>query len=864
MKKIILYLFLTSLTLMAFAERTETELKDWMFAKSRYSDIKPVDSWQKVTIPHDWAITTPFERKNDLQSVQVVQNGETQASEKTGRSGGLNWFGVGWYQTTIHVDKINLDNRKEGRQYTLLIDGAMSDAHVFVNGVLVLYWPYGYNSFSVDLTPYLKNGDNELSIRLENRPQSSRWYPGAGLFRNVHLIATDPIHVDVWGTYVTTPSVNDSTAIVDVKTLIKNAEGKEIIIKSDVLPLEGRGVIYSQQDTFTNLSATAAAHQTIVVHDSKRWSPERPYRYRLRTFVYCDGREVDSYSTPFGIRTIDYSPEYGFRLNGQVRKFKGVCLHHDLGPLGAAVNTDALRHQLTILKDMGCDAIRTSHNMPAPELVELCDEMGLMMMIESFDVWDLAKCENDYHKVFHEIEMHRNLSNARAQIDSPNPNQYTWAERDIVNMIHHYRNNPCVMMWSVGNEVWNQTKADGWKLARQLQDICHREDPTRPVTCGMDQVLSIVDNGFGAVFDVPGLNYRTMRYQEAYQKLPQKMILGSETASTVSSRGVYKFPVTIAPDRMYDDNQSSGYDVEYCAWSGLPDQDFALQDDYPWTIGQFVWTGFDYLGEPSPYDTDAWPSHSSYFGIVDLASLPKDRYYLYRSQWNKDAVTLHALPHWTWPGREGQVTPVFVYTTYPQAEVLINGISQGRRVFATKEGTDTCRTAEVGTFDIPVWGSKPEPQLLPRYRLMWLDTEYQPGEMKVYAYANEGDSLPADSIIYRTADKPKELRMSLANAQELKMPGAGHLHYFTISAVDHKGNPCPTAANEVSFRIEGHARFVGCANGDPACLYPMQEPRMPLFSGQCTLLVEIDGPCYIAVKSKGLKKVVYGTKQRHY
>lgn len=376
----------------------------------------------------------------------------------------------------------------------------------------------------------------------------------------------------------------------------------------------------------------------------------------------------------------------GFYLNGKRRKFQGVCNHHDLGPLGAAINKAALRRQLTMLKDMGCDAIRTAHNMPAPELVELCDEMGFMMMIEPFGEWEIAKCENGYHRFFND-----------------------WAEKDMVNMLHNYRNNASVVMWSIGNEVPTQCRAEGYKVASFLQNICHREDPTRPVTCGMDRVSCVLNNGFAAMIDIPGLNYRVHRYKEAYGNLPQNFVLGTETASTVSSRGVYKFPVGKEADATYKDLQSSSYDLEYCSWSNIPDDDFALADDYEWTLGQFVWTGFDYLGEPSPYGTDAWPNHSSMFGIIDLAGIPKDRYYLYRSIWNKNEATLHVLLHWTWPGREGQVTPVFVYTSYPSTELFINGKSQGKQ---TKNNSTVQN----------------------RYRLMWMNTVYEPGNIKVVAY----------------------------------------------------------------------------------------------------------------------------------
>ena len=531
---------------------------------------------------------------------------------------------------------------------------------------------------------------------------------------------------------------------------------------------------------------------------------ENPNSNEYLDKIYADDKLVDTYTTRFGIRSIEYIADKGFYLNGKHRKFQGVCNHHDLGPLGAAINVAALRHQLTLLKDMGCDAIRTSHNMPTPELVALCDEMGFMMMIEPFDEWDIAKCENGYHRYFNE-----------------------WAERDMVNMLHNYRNNPCVIMWSIGNEVPTQCSPVGYKVAKFLQDICHREDPTRPVTCGMDQVTCVLANGFAAMIDIPGLNYRTQRYKESYDQLPQNLILGSETASTVSSRGVYKFPVEDKKSAKYEDHQCSSYDVEACSWSNIPDEDFALADDNHWTIGQFVWTGFDYLGEPSPYDTDAWPNHSSMFGIIDLASLPKDRYYLYRSVWNKDAETLHILPHWTWPGREGEVTPVFVYTNYPTAELFINGKSYGKQ-------------------------SKNNSSLKNRYRLMWMDAVYEPGEVKVVAYNKDGKAV-AEKVV-RTAGKPHHIEL-VSNRNELTADGKD-LAYVTVKVVDKDGNLCPTDNRQINFSAKGAGKYRAAANGDPTNLEQFHLPKMHAFNGMLTAIIqagETAGEIVFTAKANGVK-----------
>ncbi len=760
--------------------------KGWQFHRGDSSEV-----WEDVTIPHDWAIYGPFSRDNDLQTVAIVQNGEETASVKTGRTGGLPYVGVGWYRRTLNVTP--------GMKATLLFDGAMSEARVYVNGQEVIFWPYGYNSFYCDITPFLNpdGQDNELRVRLENRPQSSRWYPGAGLYRNVRLIETRKVHIPVWGTYITT-DLNPSKrqASVNIRTEIAGITTEDIVaLITDIR--DASGSVVTSIESLTGASqalaqgGTAVLDQKVTVEQPSLWSPENPTLYTAFSRVYTQNaageRELaDTYTTTFGIRSIEVRPETGFYLNGVNRKFQGVCLHHDLGPLGAAVNTSALRHQLTMLKDMGCDAIRTTHNMPAPELIQLCDEMGFMVMIENFDEWDVAKCLNGYHRYFDE-----------------------WAERDMVNMLRHYRNNPSVVMWSIGNEVPTQWTPGGYEVATFLQDICHREDPTRPVTCGMDQIDAILHNGFGAVLDVPGFNYRAHRYLEGYETLPQKVLLGSETSSTVSSRGVYKFPVEKKYDALYDDHQSSSYDLEYCSWSNVPDDDLALAEDYPWTMGQFVWTGFDYLGEPSPYDTDAWPNHSSMFGIIDLASIPKDRYWLYRSVWNRDSATLHILPHWNWEGREGEVTPVFVYTSYPRAELFLNGRSLGIR-------------------------EKCDSTLQHRFRLMWNDVRYEPGELTVVAYDSEGNTAMQKSV--RTASEPYALE--LIPARESITADGKDLLYVTVRIVDQDGNLCPLDSRKVRFEVSGAGEFRAVANGDPTCLELFHIPEMSAFGGMLTVIVQ--------------------------
>ena len=752
--------------------------KGWKFTKAdgEFSPVVVDDSgWESVRVPHDWAIYGPFDANNDAQVVAITQNFERRASLKTGRTGGLPYVGVGWYRLQFDAPDFG-----EGKCAELLFDGAMSQAKVYVNGKYVGEWPYGYNSFHFDITEFLNpdGKDNVLAVRLENLPESSRWYPGAGLFRNVHLIVTDEVHVPVWGTQLICSDVSKRSAKVDLKVTLA---GKPSRIKTVIYAPDGRKVASKVRSK----SFDKGLEQKMKIRRPALWSPESPALYKAVTTVYAGREAVDEYTTTFGVRSIELIPDKGFFLNGEHRKFQGVCNHHDLGPLGSAVNEAALRRQLTLLKEMGCDAIRTSHNMPAPELVRLCDEMGFMMMVEPFDEWDIRKCRNGYHLFFDE-----------------------WAEKDMVNMLHQFRNDPSVVFWSIGNEVPSQCDESGYETAKFLIDICHREDPTRFTTCGMDQVLCVLKNGLAALLDVPGFNYRVFLYEQAYEELPHKIVLGSETASTISSRGVYKFPVEKTARVHHEDLQCSSYDLEYCGWSNVPDIDFAMAADKEWEIGQFVWTGFDYLGEPTPYNL--MPNHSSNFGIIDLASIPKDRYYLYRSVWRPDAETLHILPHWTWPGREGEVTPVFVYTNYPSAELFINGKSQGVK---TKDPSD-----EQG-----------------RWRLMWVDTVYEPGEVKVVAFDADGNAVAERSL--RTAGEPDHIELKV-DRSTLKADGKD-LAYIEVSVVDKDGNLCPSDGRLASFSTEGAGgAYRAAANGDPTCLDLFHLPEMHFFNGKLTALVQ--------------------------
>ncbi len=786
------------LPMMVFSQvRTIMELDtDWRFQKGTDEQAYSVDfddsEWEHVTVPHDWAIYGPFDKEVDMQLVRIEQNGEEVATEKTGRTGALPHIGQAWYR-----NEFDLPAFEDGKKAILLFEGAMSEPKVYVNGEKVGEWNYGYSYFYFDITNYVSKGKNTLAVQLTNSELSSRWYPGAGLYRKVSLIVKDIESIAQWGTFVTTPFISDALAKVTIKTKVS---GEQLTLVTHILD--------KNNDTIASNSSNHLFgnefEQNLAVPNPKLWSPESPYLYTAVSRLFKGDKLKDEIRQRFGIRSIRYDAKNGFSLNGKVRKFKGVCLHHDLGPLGTAVNTAALRRQLSILKDMGVDAIRSSHNMPSLEQLELCDEMGFMFLAESFDEWAKPKVKNGYNRFFK-----------------------TDAEKDLVNLIHATRNHPCIVMWSSGNEVPDQWGTEGAKRAKWLQDIFHREDPTRPVTVGMDQVQATMESGFGALLDVPGLNYRLHLYEEAYKRFPQGFLLGSETASTVSSRGVYKFPVEKAKMKQYDDFQSSSYDLEYCDWSNLPDDDFVLQDDKPWVIGEFVWTGFDYLGEPTPYD-EMWPSRSSYFGICDLAGLPKDRYYLYRSRWNTKEETLHILPHWNWEGREGKVTPVFVYTNYNSAELFVNGKSMG----VQKKNNSSPQN---------------------RYRLMWMDVKYEPGTIKVVAFDKDGKEKLTKEI--HTAGKPYQIKLE-TDRIVIKADGKD-LAFVTVSVVDKNGIFCPTASKQLKFKVKGNGTYRAACNGDATSLELFHVPTMKLFSGKLVVLVQstdLEGNIDLIVSGDQVKK----------
>lgn len=783
-KLTLLTLALATSALTASAQRNTLNLKTWQFSRDSIN-------YKPVSIPHDWAINGPFDKKWDLQFVAIEQNGETEKTEKSGRSGALPWIGRGFYKTTVDLKKLP-------KTAVLEFDGAMADPHVYINGKLAGHWAYGYNAFRVDAAPYLKKGKNEISVSLNNREESSRWYPGGGLYRPVQFVTNaDAATINPWGCYFRTESIGNGKAEVSICTNINNVD-KTLSIENQLLDVTGKVVA---QFKYGDFDAQGNVVKTLTVDDAHLWSPETPYLYKLVTRLYRNKKLIDQTQQKVGIRTVRVAQYDGFQLNGVSRKIKGVCLHHDLGPLGAAVNKAALIRQIRTMKDMGCDAIRTAHNMPSTWQMEVCDSMGMMVMAESFDMWIYPKCKNGYALNFKE-----------------------WADKDIENLVLNHRNHPSIVMWSIGNEIPEQWSEEGRNISKHLQDLCHKFDPTRPVTQGMDRAEDALKSGFAQVMDVPGFNYRVHKYDNNIKQLPKGFLLGSETASTVSSRGVYKFPVEASDSKTYTDGQCSSYDVEYCPWSNLPDDDWRMQDDRDYTIGEFVWTGYDYLGEPSPYD-EYWPSRSSYFGICDLAGLPKDRYYLYRSHWRKDDATLHVLPHWTFPGREGETTPVYCYTSWPSAELFVNGKSQGRIL-------------------------KNPNTRLDRYRLRWNNVKYEPGEIKVVAYDYDG-TAKGEKII-RTAGAPARIVLK-ADRNSISSKGED-LSFVTVSVVDKNGTPCPTATNNMKFNVSGAGKFRAACNGDATSLVAFNSTEMPLFSGELVVVVEglRHGTAMLSVSADGL------------
>jgi len=757
--------------------------EDWKFTLGEIPNAAAINyndsAWETVCVPHDWAITKPFDLNQDMQWVQVKEDGDKEAKLRTGRTGALPIFGVAWYRKNIQISASD-----SGKCFFVEFDGAMSQAKIYCNGEYVGEWPYGYSSFSFELTKFLRVGQkNVLAVRLENKPESSRWYSGAGIYRNVRLLTTNPIHVGHWGTYITTPIINEKKGTVSIQTMVLNQSqtSEKVELVTDIYNPKGEKVASSK--TFKIVIGEDQFIQSLEVKNPMLWDIHSPVRYRAISQIYIGKVLKDTYETTFGFRTILFDKDKGFFLNGKHVKLQGVCLHHDLGPLGVAVNYRGTQRQLEIMKEMGCNAIRTSHNPPSPELLEICDSIGLMVMDESFDEWKNGKNINGYNRLFDD-----------------------WAEKDMVAMIHRDRNHPSIIMWSIGNEIREQEEVNGKTKAQFLVDICHREDPTRPTTAAFDRPDAAIKNGLTDVVDLVGFNYKPFIYKKVHSNHPNYKIYGSETASTLSSRGVYKFPVKENKNPWYDDYQTSSYDLDYAPWASTPDTEFAMQDECDFIMGEFVWTGFDYLGEPTPYN-EGTPAKSSYFGIVDLAGLKKDRFYLYQSRWSTMPV-LHLLPHWNWEGKEGDTIPVFCYTNYPKVELFVNGKSMGAKSKST-----------IGKYE--------------KYRLVWKDVIYQPGEIKAVAYDNKGNVQKTEII--KTAGTPDNIRLT-ADRNTIHADGKD-LSFVTVEITDKDGNLCPNAQRLLFFKTEGAGILKALCNGDPTDLTSFASNYMKVFNGKLVAIV---------------------------
>lgn len=787
---------LISLYILASCSKPQERIRvsfnqDWRFSKGEVGQENQPEfddtQWRTLDLPHDWAIEGPFDSKNDA------------------RTGGLPIYGTAWYRKHFVVDA-----EQKGNCVTVEFDGIMNNAEVYLNGEKVGARPYGYIGFEVDLTPQIKFGEeNVLAVRVNPKELSARWYPGAGIYRNVRLEIKNPVHIAHWGTYITTPEVSEEKAQVNIETTIENKQNLkgQFSIETLVIDTLGNRVAFSERKIKFSNEGDAVVNQNLSIKNPHLWDLHNPYLYQVKSMLKKGGLVVDNYQSNFGVRTIEYSSDKGFLLNGKQVRFQGVCLHHDLGPLGSAVNYRATQRQLEIMKSIGVNAIRTSHNPPSPEQLELCDKMGILVQVEAFDEWKIAKVENGYNKFWDE-----------------------WHETDLRDMIKRDRNHPSVVMWSIGNEIREQRKKHGGELAKHLTDICHDEDPTRPVTAGFNNYPQCIKNGLADAIDLVGFNYKPTQYENVLEKNPDYIVYGAETSSCVSSRGEYHLPL-----ENYDKHESlqvTSYDIVSPPWAYPPDFETYAQETMTRSLGEFVWTGFDYLGEPTPYNGKDnithgkwggdWPSRSSYFGIVDLCGFPKDRYYYYQSVWT-DEPMVHILPHWNWEGTPHKTIPVYCYTNCDEAELFLNGKSLGKKVM----GVD--KTTIPADF---MWWKKAETTWDSPYRLNW-KVKYQPGELKVVAY-KDGELVAEKTIV--TAGEPAQIKLT-SDRKVIDADGYD-LSFVTVQIEDENGYFCPLADNLVEFKVEGPATIAAVGNGNAATTEPFQANYRKAFNGKCMLILK--------------------------
>jgi beta-galactosidase len=761
---------------------------DVSYTHKTYDD----STWQKVNLPHDWAIQGPF------YAGEGVPVG--------GGMGRLPSHGVGWYRRELKIAP------SDGTKSVYLdVDGAMSYAMVWLNDKLVGGWPFGYNSFQLDLTPYLNIGrDNMLAIRLDNPTNSSRWYPGGGIYRNVWLTTVDTTHVSQWGTYITSRNISAQSAIIDTSVQIehKGNSSRTVQVVTEIYVNTEHG---QKVGKFAPMTVTLAAGKTKKINDSLKmdnprlWGPlpkQKPNMYVAVTRLYSDNNTIDTFKTPFGIRALTYDANKGLLVNGELVRIQGVNQHHDLGALGAAFNVRAAERQLEVLHEAGCNAIRMSHNPPAPELLDLTDRMGFLVMDEVFDMWEMKKTAYDMYLVFKD-----------------------WQEPVLRAFLRRDRNHPSIIAWSIGNEVGEQTTgASGAAIAQRLHDIVREEDPTRQITASMNAAEPTMP--FPRALDIISLNYQGegIRDAPAYSHLnngrktppqygvfhkafPDKMILSSETAAAVSTRGTYLFPVTDGISAPVNDTSGgnstsmyvSSYELYSADFGSSADKVFSSQDKNPYVAGEFVWSGWDYLGEPTPY----YSARSSYFGFIDLAGFKKDRFFLYQSRWRPDLKMAHILPHWTWPDRVGKVTPVHVFTSADEAELFVNGESQGRQ-----------KQTEI------------------TYRFRWNHVVYQPGELRVISY-KDGNEWANDTVV--TAGAAAQLRI-IPDRDSMKADGLD-LSFVTVKVIDSEGNVVPEADNAITFSVSGPGEIIATDNGDPTDLMAFPSTTRKAFSGLALTIV---------------------------
>jgi len=747
---------------------------DWQFCRGAETS-----AWSSVELPHDWSI----ERVAGTASLFATNNAQCS---------GCLPGGTGWYRKTF-----TLPASAKGQRVIVEFEGVYMDSDVWLNGQHLGNRPYGYIGFEYDLTPHVKwDAPNELLVRAKVEQPCSRWFSGAGIYRHVWLTTTAPVHLAQWGTVVTTPKIAKESAEVRVRAALLNQTDapKSVAARISIVDPTGRELASANPKVGVEAGKLATADVTLNVTSPKLWSLKAPVLYTARIELLDGGSVIDRVETPFGIRTIEFTKDRGFFLNGEPVQIYGVCNHHDQGYLGAAAYDRAIERQLEILKTMGCNAIRTSHNPPAPKLLELCDRMGFLVMDEAFDEWKWSKTKMGYGRFFD-----------------------AWSERDIRDMVRRDRNHPSVILWSIGNEISEQGSPHGGEMAKRLADFVRDEDPTRPVTSACHQVARAMKSGYAAALDVLGINYNISNYTE-YKGT--NALIASETSSAVSSRGEYNLVLkegAVAIDPRLN-THCTAYDVYRPGWAVNAELQLKTLADRPWVAGEFVWTGFDYIGEPTPFP---WPAVSSYFGIVDLAGFPKDRFYVYQSRWT-DAPMVHLLPHWNWPQFVGKEIPVWCYSNADTVELFLNGKSLGEKTMSvgarkkyTIEEREDPKTKKKSRIDIESgW-----------YHQEWL-VPYTPGTLK--AVAKRGGQVVATEEV-ATTGVPAKLAVKV-DRHEIAADGQD-LAYVTVSILDAKGRLCPEADTLIQFKVAGAGKLIAVGNGNPIDHDDFQATQRKAFHG---------------------------------